>query len=87
MVLSKRNYNGVTLRDRGLNTTCLLSGKHRKQATLSMTATHAAVTGLPARAENAEHKLYMDNLSTELFDDLRNVAKHPMDSNTSQVTP
>jgi hypothetical protein len=52
-----------------------------------MTATHAAVTGLPARAEHAEHKLYMDNSSTALFDDLHIEAKHQMDSNTSRATP
>jgi hypothetical protein len=39
-----------------------------------MTATQAAVTGLPARAENAENKLYVDNSSTAIFDDLRTVA-------------
>jgi len=49
-----------------------------------MMATHAAVTGIPAKAE---HKLYMDNSSTALFYDLRIVAKHQMDSNTSQATP
>jgi hypothetical protein len=55
--------------------------------TLPTTATHAAVAGLPASAENAEHKLYMDNSSTALFDDLRTAAKHQLDSNTSQSTP
>jgi len=87
MVPSKRNYNGVTLRDRGSNTTCLYSGKDRKYANLSMMATHAAVTRIPARAENAEHKLYMDNSTTASFDDLHTVAKHQLDSNTSQATP
>jgi len=51
-----------------------------------MTATHAAVTEIAARAENAEHKLYMDNSPTALFDDLHTVTKHQLDSNTIQAT-
>jgi hypothetical protein len=36
-----------------------------------MTATEATVTGLTARTENVGHKLFMDNSSPELFDNLR----------------
>jgi hypothetical protein len=52
-----------------------------------MTAIHAAVTGLPARAEKVENKVYVDNSSTAIFDDLCTVAKRQMDSNTSQASP
>jgi hypothetical protein len=33
-------------------------------------ATDTTVTGLSARTENVEQKLYIDNSSPELFDDL-----------------
>jgi hypothetical protein len=35
-------------------------GKDRKNVTPSMTATQTTVTGLTARTEHLEHKLYMD---------------------------
>jgi hypothetical protein len=48
------------------------SWKDRTYAPDTMTATHATVAGLTRRAENVEHKLYMDDFfsSPDLFSDL-----------------
>jgi hypothetical protein len=46
------------------------SGKDTKCKAPLMRATDATVTGLTARAENVGHKLYTDNSSPALFDNL-----------------
>jgi hypothetical protein len=50
--------------------TAVYLGNDRKHATPQVTATDRNIIGLTAKNENAEHKLYIDNSSPELLDDL-----------------
>ena len=51
------------------------SGKEKKCAFPLMAATNTILTRLTARTENLGHKLYMDNSSSELFDDFSTKTK------------